>query len=208
MINIKRTITSYTWHADSVPLLFVEREEIEELIREIVKQVIDSAYKPDLIISIAHSGVSFGRIVAGVFNLPHAIFRAKSYSPKTLGVSEEKHQVAIADGSLFINVDKKLHSLPRNLSDYYQRLLVVDHLIDSGDSIQEVIKTLRSRHLGAYAIKTACMWQKSCSSFKADFIGVIEKPEPHSQKMPWIIEPDDFLISKLRERFNLTSNVV
>ncbi len=205
MLHIKRSPEDYSWESGN-PLLIVQRGEIEKLTAELVREVLNKDYKPDLIVSIAQSGVFLGRIVARVFNVPHAIFQSKSYGAGE-DQAETKHGLFIAKGSLFIDPKKNLVALPEDLTGYYQRILLLDHLVDSGDSLETMEKVIRDRHKGHYEIKTGCLWLKACSKYRPDFIGTIVEPEPESGTMPWIVEPDDRLIYEIIKKFNLDSTI-
>lgn len=207
MIHLKRHPDSYSWENDGTPYVFVTTEEITELTDEVIRQVLNSEYKPDLIVSIAQSGVSLGIVVARVFDIPHAIFQAKAYSQGADNQSESKHHVLVADGSLFIDKKQGLTSLPLFLKPTYQRLLLVDHLVDSGDTMIRIMKTIRTRYSGDYFINTACLYQKVDSQFVPNFVGAIEYPEAESKKLPWIVTPTEAFISHLRQKYNLTSNL-
>ena len=202
MLEIKRSYDSYKWE-NGTPLLFVTIAEKAALIEELIKQVLDSKYKYDLLVSLGQSGIPLGVIFSKVLDIPHAIFRAKAYNESLTNQSGTKHQVIVAKHSLFIDQKKNFTSLPYNLSHFYENVLVVDHLIDSGDSITAVIEDIQARHPGNNLFHTACLWRKSWSKYKANYVGMIEYPEPLTGIMPWIVEPDEVLIKKLREKINL-----
>lgn len=201
-INIKRTPASYKWE-DNTPLLMVDEREIEILTSYIIMQVISAKYEPDIIFSIGQSGVNLGLIVSRVLGKPHAIFRAKSYRTSSDNYTETQHGVIIADHSLFIDSEKGLTALPQNISIYYKRVLLVDHLIDSGNSIDALIKKLQARHTENFTIHTACLWLKSSSQYKPNYFGNLVEPEESSGKMPWIVEPKDTMIKKIRDKINI-----
>lgn len=202
-IKIKRSSNSYKWEGD-VPLLFVSEEEINLLTEYLAEQIIKADYNPQLIISIAQSGMMLGEILAKIFDIPHAIFRTQSYnsnSSKNVKKETKVHHVLIAQNSLLIDINHQLTELPINFTTYYTRVMVIDDLINSGDSIQTVINQIQKKHVGNYYIQTACLWLKSCSAYKPNYYGTLVEPEPESGKIPWIVQPKDVLIYELRKKF-------
>lgn len=204
MVIIKRESGQYSWE-ESNPLLFITREEIDQLVEELVRQVVADKYNPDLIVSIAQSGVFLGRLIAKIFNLPHAIFQSKAYQSGQ-SLSENKHQVVVAQNSLFIDTKKSLTALPAQID--FAKLLLIDHLVDSGDSMVVIRKVIRERHAGNYNIRTGCLYLKTCTCFQPDYVGTLIEPESESGKIPWIVEPDDDLSFRLRKKFKLDSTIV
>ena len=199
-IIIERKPEAYIWE-NGMPLLLISNQEMVDLIAELIKQIKeDKLFKPDLIISIGNGGIFLGDAISKILNLPHAIFRAKAYESKSDNHQEIKHQVIIAAHSLFIDKDKKLNHLPANFTPYYKQVLIIDHLADSGDTFHSIEKEMHKRHLGDYIIHTACLWLKSSSKYEPNYFSTYIYPERESGKMPWIVEPKDMVIKKVREK--------
>ena len=63
------------------------------------------------------------------------------------------------------------------------RVLLVDDMVDSGHTLERVVKTLPERFPHIVAMKTAVLWWKACSVYAPDF---------HVEYLPdnpWIHQP-------------------
>ncbi|MDR2990846.1 MAG: phosphoribosyltransferase domain-containing protein, partial [Burkholderiaceae bacterium] len=63
------------------------------------------------------------------------------------------------------------------------RVLLVDDLADTGVTLQAVVERLRSSYPPITELRSAVIWSKGCSAFKADY-AVEDLPTD-----PWIHQP-------------------
>ena len=81
------------------------------------------------------------------------------------------------------------------------RVLLVDDLADTGVTLNAVVKRLRENYAPITELRTAVIWTKGVSSFKADY-SVEDLPTN-----PWIHQPfegyDNLTPAKLMEKWKL-----
>ena len=68
-------------------------------------------------------------------------------------------------------------------SRIYGKLLLVDDLCDSGETIRRVVQHLRKCYPEVTEIRVAVLWVKACSVFKPDYSVITFKDSP------WIHQP-------------------
>jgi hypoxanthine phosphoribosyltransferase len=148
--------------------LNVSWHEYNTLVERLALQVHESAWRFNQIICIARGGLRVGDVLSRIYELPLAILSTHSYTAEggTL-----RGQLVIAEHMTM--------TAPR-LGD---RVLVVDDMVDSGHTLQMVVKELPQRFPHITDIRTAVVWYKARSVFKPDYY-VAYLPDN-----PWIQQP-------------------
>jgi len=106
-------------------------------------------YKPDVILAIARGGVTFGHFLSEKLNLRELY---------TLNSVHYNDTIKLETIELF-NIPK----IDDNL-----RVLVVDDIVDSGDTMTEVMRTLRDLYPKS-EFKSGVLFYKEDASYKPDF---------------------------------------
>jgi hypoxanthine phosphoribosyltransferase len=148
--------------------LNVSWDEYNTLVERLALQIHESGWRFNQIICIARGGLRVGDVLSRVYELPLAILSTHSYTAEggTL-----RGQLVIAEHMTM--------TAPR-LGD---RVLVVDDMVDSGHTLQMVVKELPQRFPHITDIRTAVVWYKARSVFKPDYY-VASLPDN-----PWIQQP-------------------
>ncbi|MDA3042483.1 phosphoribosyltransferase family protein [Campylobacter sp. JMF_01 NE2] len=127
---------------------FYSFEELDKDSRIIAKQVRDS-FAPDAIVAIARGGLTFGHALANALDM-RTIFSINS--------------IHYADTQKLDTID--VFNIPD--LELYKRILLVDDIIDSGDSMVEIKRVLEEKYPNA-EIKTAVIFYKSKALIQPDF---------------------------------------
>jgi hypoxanthine phosphoribosyltransferase len=148
--------------------LNVSWHEYNTLVERLALQVHESGWKFNQIICIARGGLRVGDVLSRIYELPLAILSTHSYTAEggTL-----RGQLVIAEHMTM--------TAPR-LGD---RVLVVDDMVDSGHTLQMVVKELPQRFPHITDIRTAVVWYKARSVFKPDYYIA------YLDDNPWIQQP-------------------
>lgn len=148
--------------------LHVSWEQYNTLVERLALKVHESGYAFNQIICIARGGLRVGDVLSRIYELPLAILSTHSYSASGGTVR----------GELVIAEHMTMTS-PR-LGD---RVLLVDDMVDSGQTLDRVFRTLPQRFSSITELKTAVLWWKACSIFKPDYW------VDHLADSPWIHQP-------------------
>jgi uncharacterized protein len=148
--------------------LKVSWDDYNALVERLALQVHESGWRCNQIICIARGGLRVGDVLSRIYELPLAILSTHSYTAEggTL-----RGQLVIAEHMTM--------TAPR-LGD---RVLVVDDMVDSGHTLEMVVKQLPQRFPHITDIRTAVVWYKARSVFKPDYY-VAYLPDN-----PWIQQP-------------------
>ena len=148
--------------------LWVQWDEYHHLIEKLALLVDDSGWKFDRILAIARGGLRPGDALSRLFSVPLDIISASSY----------RAEAGTKQGELVIStaIASTQHALAGSV-------LVVDDLVDSGRTLIEIVALLKERYPAMSEIKTACLWGKSCSVVKPDFVAL------DLADSPWIHQP-------------------
>jgi uncharacterized protein len=159
--------------------LNVSWDDYNTLVERLALQVHESGWRFNQIICIARGGLRVGDVLSRIYELPLAILSTHSYTAEggTL-----RGQLVIAEHMTM--------TAPR-LGD---RVLVVDDMVDSGHTLQMVVKELPQRFPHITDIRTAVVWYKARSVFKPDYY-VAYLPDN-----PWIQQPFEIYDSLRPER--------
>lgn len=149
--------------------LYVSWSDYHQSIEALSTQIYRSGWSFNQIVCLAKGGLRIGDILCRIYDQPLAILSTASYGG-------ENNRVR---GS--ITFSKDLSMTTANLGS---QVLLVDDLVDSGQSLEKSIAWLRHNY-GFYIdeIRTAVLWYKSCSVIKPDYyIHYLDND-------PWIHQP-------------------
>jgi len=139
-------------------------DEVYDLARELAARVREEGFDPDVIVAVGRGGYTPGRILADFLHKKDlASFRVQHY--RGGGVREEGARV--------------VGGLDRDLTDL--RVLVVDDVNDSGDTLKAAVGFLAEREVAE--VRTAVLQQKATSTFDADFVARFV------EEWRWIVYP-------------------
>lgn len=149
--------------------LYVSWSDYHRKIEELAVQIYQSGWEFNQIVCLARGGLRVGDILSRIYQQPLAILATSSYSGSG---KQERGQLIFS---------RHLTMTTENLGS---RILLVDDLVDSGVTLKETIPWLKEYSESAIEeIRTAVLWYKACSVFKADYY-VDYLPEN-----PWIHQP-------------------
>jgi len=118
-------------------------KDIKKLIPEVKKE------KFDAIVGVARGGVSIAHFLAS------ALDNRNLFTINSICYDNKKK----------LN-DIKVFNIPKLLE--YQKVLIVDDIVDSGDTMSEILKTLKN-NFPEVRFKTLSIFQKQNAKIKADF---------------------------------------
>ena len=148
--------------------LWVDWATYHQYIERLIVLVDQSGWKFDQILCLARGGLRVGDVFSRVFDRPLAILATSSYKEnagRTQGDLEIASFITMTQGTL------KGH------------VLLLDDLVDSGETLRGVSQHLMRTYPSIESIKTGVLWYKACSSFEPDFF--VEKLPAN----PWIHQP-------------------
>lgn len=151
--------------------LHVSWEDYHHAIERLAAKVHASGFIFDQIICLARGGLRVGDMLSRIFNQPLAVLATQSYFANADKTEESQGELTI--GQHMAKVNERLG----------KSILLVDDLVDSGKTMQEVVEHLRQRYPGIKAVKTAVIWKKGCSVFTPDY-WADDLPDN-----PWIHQP-------------------
>lgn len=157
-----------------------------KLARKVADQINSSGYKPDIIVGLARGGWVLARVLCDFVGVKDLV----SLKVEHWGIT------ATPDGTA-----KLKH--PLNVDVTGKKLLVVDDITDTGESMKVTLKYLKT--LNPAEIRTASLQHLTCAKFKADYVG---------ETLPWrwVIFPWNFtedmctLIPKACKRLEVDHN--
>jgi len=171
--------------------LFVSWNDYHDAIERLAVKVHASGFAFNQIICLARGGLRVGDTLSRIFNQPLGVLATQSYFANLDKSDETQGELTIGQHMAKVN---------ERLGD---RVLMVDDLVDSGKTMQEVIGHLRTRYPGIIEVRTAVIWRKGCSVFTPDFWA---DDLPHN---PWIHQPfeiyDKLKPAELATRLDATS---
>ncbi len=106
-------------------------------------------YKPDIILAVARGGVTFGHFVAERLNL------RELYTLNSIHYDDKEKLETI-----------KISNIPNLRAD--KKVLVLDDIIDSGESMDEIMKVLKKK-FPKTSFKTGAIFYKKDAIFHPDF---------------------------------------
>ncbi len=166
--------------------LYVSYDEYHGLIEKLALKIYQSGWEFDTILCLARGGLRPGDILSRIFDKPLAIMSTSSY----------RAEAGKVQGHLDIG---RFIATPKG--EIAGRVLLVDDLADTGVTLNAVVKRLKENYAPITELRTAVIWTKGVSSFKADY-SVEDLPTN-----PWIHQPfegyDNLTPEKLMEKWKL-----
>ncbi|MEO8546022.1 MAG: phosphoribosyltransferase family protein [Burkholderiaceae bacterium] len=148
--------------------LYVSYDEYHNLIEKLAIKVHQSDWEFDTILCLARGGMRPGDILSRIFDKPLAIMSTSSYR------AEAGTLQGMLDIARYITTPK---------GEIAGRVLLVDDLADTGKTLKAVIDQLRDDYAPITELRSAVIWTKGISAFKADY-SVESLPTN-----PWIHQP-------------------
>lgn len=166
--------------------LYVSYDEYHGLIEKLAVEIHQSGWEFDTILCLARGGLRPGDILSRIFNKPLAIMSTSSY----------RADAGTVQGHLDIG---RFIATPKG--EIAGRVLLVDDLADTGVTLNAVVKMLKENYAPITEMRTAVIWTKGVSNFRADY-SVEDLPTN-----PWIHQPfegyDNLTPAKLMEKWKL-----
>lgn len=166
--------------------LYVSYDEYHSLIEKLALIVHQSGWTFDTILCLARGGVRPGDILSRIFDKPLAIMSTSSYRA---GAGTVQGHLDIA----------RFITTPRG--EIAGKVLLVDDLADSGQTLHSVIDMLKSNYPTITELRSAVIWTKGGSSLRPDY-SVEFLPTN-----PWIHQPfesyDSLSPEKLLEKWRV-----
>ncbi len=148
--------------------LYVSYDEYHNLIEKLAIRIFQSDWEFDTILCLARGGMRPGDILSRIFDKPLAIMSTSSYR------SDAGMVQGILDIARFITTPK---------GEIAGRVLLVDDLADSGQTLKAVMHQLRTNYKPITELRSAVLWTKALSTFTPDY-SVEFLPSN-----PWIHQP-------------------
>ena len=149
--------------------LYVSWEEYHSKIEQLAAKIYQSQWEFDQILCLARGGLRIGDVLSRIYNKPLAILSATSYGGKDF---QERGSLTIA------------HNITMTTAKLGKRILLVDDLVDSGVTLDQILVWLKQHQEYEIAeVRSAVLWFKACSVAKPDYY-VDFLPDN-----PWIHQP-------------------
>ena len=148
--------------------LYVSYDEYHNLVEKLAIKVHQSGWAFDTILCLARGGMRPGDILSRVFDKPLAIMSTSSYRADS-GTTQGHLNIAS-----FITTPK---------GEIAGKVLLVDDLADTGHTLAAVVNQLRTNYPPITELRSAVIWTKGLSTFRADY-SVEDLPTN-----PWIHQP-------------------
>ena len=148
--------------------LHVTWAQYNHLIERLAVQVHESGWHFDAIVCLARGGLRVGDVLSRLFGSPLGVLFTSSYR-EAGGTQQSSLRIADALSSA--------GPLPG------PRWLLVDDMVDSGETFAQVLPLLKARHPHVREIRSAVLWGKGHSVLRPDYVA---EELPHS---PWIHQP-------------------
>jgi len=159
------TPQTHSFASDSTEYLLLTWDDVMTSSLKLARQVRSTPSQYDRIITLGKGGWPLARILADLLQLPEAA---------SLGIS-------FYDGLQRKDAPSLSQELPTTVMG--QRVLLVDDVVDSGDSIEFAREYLQK--MGVATVETAALYYKPRSSYKPDFFA--------EETTAWIIFPHEYL---------------
>ena len=134
--------------------LYVSYDEYHNLIEKLAIKIHQSDWQFDTILCLARGGMRPGDILSRIFDKPLAIMSTSSYRADA-GTTQGNLDIA-----RFITTPK---------GEIAGRVLLVDDLADTGYTLNAVINQLCNNYKPITELRSAVIWSKGISSFRADY---------------------------------------
>lgn len=148
--------------------LWVTWDDYHHKIEQLAVRIHASGWQFDHILCLARGGLRPGDVLSRVFDVPLAILSTSSY----------REAAGTKQGGLHIGAH-----ITMTAGTMRGSVLLVDDLVDSGDTIYGVMTHLRAAYPQIGEIKVATIWHKASSTLKPDFV------VDYLDNNPWIHQP-------------------
>lgn len=155
------------------PKRFVSWQEHENLVRNLAQNILNSGWEYDHIVCIARGGSLAGILLSNLLDKEIGTIHCRSYRKD--GTQDKE-----------IVVSKRV---AMTINELGPRILLVDDLVDSGNSIPKVKERIFEEHPNVKEIRSAVLFYKDCSTFIPDYFS------EQTDKSTWIVLP--FELDKL-----------
>ncbi len=166
--------------------MYVSWDEYHALIEKLALKIYKSGWDFDQILCLARGGTRPGDILSRVFDKPLAIMSTSSYR-ENAGTRQGRLDIA--------------HYITMPRGELEGRVLLVDDLADSGETLKAVGDRLRASALDIREMRSAVLWVKGISTVLPDYY---VEMLPSS---PWIHQPfeeyDSLRPARLAERWKI-----
>jgi hypoxanthine phosphoribosyltransferase len=148
---------------------YVSWDNYHRDIETLALKIHESGWEFNQIVCLAKGGLRIGDILCRLFDVPLAILSTASYGGEDNRMRGD------------ITFSRDLSMTTANLGS---RVLLVDDLVDSGQSLERSIRWLESKY-GFYIdeMRTAVLWCKACSTIRPDYYVTFLDDNP------WIHQP-------------------
>lgn len=120
---------------------------------KLIKQISGSGWEFDHIVCIARGGMPLGDMLSRVYKKPLAVIVASSYRGE--GGMQQK-QLVLSDIA--------------KISDLGKHVLLIDDLVDSGKTLDQIKSLILAKYEGVEEVRTAVLWYKSYSEFMPNYV--------------------------------------
>ncbi|MEO3706399.1 phosphoribosyltransferase [Trichormus azollae] len=149
--------------------LHVSWSDYHHKIEQLAVNIYQSGWEFNQIVCLARGGLRVGDILSRIYNQPLAILATSSYS----GAVKQERGSLIISTHLTMTTDKLGY-----------RILLVDDLVDSGITLQQIVPWLKEHsEFPIEEIRTAVIWYKACSVITPDYY------TEYLANNPWIHQP-------------------
>jgi uncharacterized protein len=144
--------------------LHISWADYHQKIEELAIQIAESGWQFEQVLCLARGGLRVGDIFSRFFHKPLAILSVSSYN-------EERERERLKFGAIAMTTEC-----------LQQSLLLVDDLVDSGETLKGTLSWLDRQPIKT-EVRTAVIWYKACSIVAPDYY-VEYLPDN-----PWIHQP-------------------
>lgn len=153
-----------------LPCELVSQEAVYELCWQLAQKICDSGFRPELLVAISRGGYVPARYLCDFLGISALTsIKVQHYAPG----AEKQHRAWIK------------YPLSGRIED--QRVLLVDDVNDTGDTLIAALEHLRG--FGARQIRTAVLHEKLTTGRRADY-RVVEVRDWHWIIYPWAVFED------------------
>ncbi|ADN51222.1 phosphoribosyltransferase [Vulcanisaeta distributa] len=155
-----------------VPIRLVSWDEIAEWARVLSMKIKDSGWLPDIVVAIARGGYAPARLVCDYLGITDLISLQVVHWPSTAQVAE-----------------KAYIKYPLSVDLSGKKVLVIDDIVDTGDSIQLAKEHIERNNKNVEVRTAALQWISTVAKFKPDY-WAIEVRDWTWFVYPWNITED------------------
>ncbi|MDI6811862.1 MAG: phosphoribosyltransferase [archaeon] len=148
--------------------MVVDWDYAYDLCKDVREEITAAGFEPDVIIGVARGGWFLARVLCDFFLLKDLLSLKMEHWGITATIT--------GDAQMKYGLDEEAK---RRLKE--KKVLIADDVTDTGESINLVVKYVKS--LGVKDVKTATMHHKTSSSFIPDFYGELIR------EWKWVIYP-------------------